>query len=303
MKLRFVIYLFLIVIIPSSFFYYRNLIWPPESCTDVIEFSIGEFDDRFGLTRSQFVKYIEQATKPWEKAAGKDLFKYSAIGDLKINLIYDNRQQFTEGLNVQSELIDKDLEIFTKLKTEYDSLISRYDLIKADYESQLSTLSIRQADYNNRVNYLNERGGATSKEYADLNKEKEVLNRDIASLNKSKEDLNTTVSQINAIQPTLANMADKYNVKIRDYNLVVSLNDDEFTEGEHVYDIRGNNINIYQFANPDKLVILLAHELGHTLGLGHVEDENALMHYLNNNKNPELNESDLAELKRVCPAI
>lgn len=303
MKLRFIIYLLLIIISASSFFYYRDIILPPKPCTTVIEFSIGKFDTQFGLTQSQFVTYIEQATDPWEKVAGRELFKYSTSGNFKINLIYDERQKFTDGLEKQSTLIDKDRANFINLKNQYEALIATYYSQNSDFESQLKNFNERKADYNNRVNSFNDQGGATNIEYKNLEKERKSLETDIVNLDKIKDNLNSIVSQIKEIESTLASMAKKYNLKIQDFNLAVSLNAEEFSEGEYVSDLIGTSINVYHFDNDEKLISLLTHEFGHALGLEHVNDPDAVMYYLNNDKNLSLNNSDISELRRVCSKL
>ena len=62
-------------------------------------------------------------------------------------------------------------------------------------------------------------------------------------------------------------------------------------------------ILVYQFGNKKDLSLALSHELGHALGLNHVENAKSIMYYVTGNNNDILatpSIEDLAELKRVC---
>jgi|GEM_PF-5917020 len=73
----------------------------------------------------------------------------------------------------------------------------------------------------------------------------------------------------------------------------------EFDKG----DFYKGEINIYEYRNKYDLALVLAHEFGHALEMEHVEDPEAIMHYLlqpNPRLYPELVLDDLRELKNKC---
>src|SRR5579885_3127308 len=63
-------------------------------CDQPIKYRIDTVDPRFGITKDQFLTDIQQATKIWDDAEGKELFEYAPSGakdDLAVSLIYDER--------------------------------------------------------------------------------------------------------------------------------------------------------------------------------------------------------------------
>ena len=64
-------------------------------CSQPIEYTINSFDAKFGISKDEFLKAINKAEQVWEKPAGKELFNHQPNGDLKVNLVYDHRQEAT----------------------------------------------------------------------------------------------------------------------------------------------------------------------------------------------------------------
>ncbi len=269
-------------------------------CTSPISYSIGSFDPRFGITRDRFLDAVGTAEAIWEKPLGKELFASSSSGKLKINLIYDDRQAATAKLQKLGIAVKDDQATYDKVKAKYESLVADNKHKLAALDTRIAAFEVRNDAYNAEVAHWNERGGATPDAYNRLLDEKAALQTEVAQIKKLQNEFNAEVENINATVEILNRLAQTLHIEAANYNVIGSAHAGEFTEGEYTSGPEGIAINIYQFDDKGKLVRVLAHELGHALGLEHVEDTKAIMYRLNDGVNEKLTASDLAALKSLC---
>lgn len=269
-------------------------------CRSPIAYSLGQFDTDFGLTKEEFLTILQDAESLWETTVGKDLFKYKTGGDLKINLIFDERQESTLQLKEIGAEVENSRASYDNLKIKYDSMLSLYNQTKTTFENKVSKFEARKKAYELEVSQINSRGGANKQTVERLNTEKSYLNQEIASINQMQANLSSQVSAINQMTKTLNSMAGTLNLNVKEFNTIGRSLGEEFEEGSFTSDSSGRRIDIYQFENRTKLVRLLAHELGHALGIDHIEDPKAIMYRLNNGVNEKATASDIVELKKLC---
>jgi hypothetical protein len=67
----------------------------PLPCERPIEYSLGVFDERFGMTQAEFLAEATVAEGLWEQTLGRELFRYVPGAQFKVNLIFDTRQEQT----------------------------------------------------------------------------------------------------------------------------------------------------------------------------------------------------------------
>ncbi|MFZ2522363.1 MAG: matrixin family metalloprotease [Minisyncoccia bacterium] len=300
-------FIFFILILVSAFYYRHEIknVWAQSvqyyfPCKTTITYSLGEFNQRFGISKADFLKSLSDAEKIWEGSVGTDLFKYEDEGVLQINLIYDQRQSTTQTLKSMGITISNTKSSYETLKSKYNSLISEYNQEKSLYESRVSEFEKRRRAYESEVKLVNARGGGNKGTIARLESEREALNKMIPEIKVIQNDLNTKVDGINTLATSLNDLAKTLNLSVDKYNTIGGSLGSEFEEGTYISDESGRRIDIYQFENKTKLVRVLAHELGHALGLDHNEDPKAIMYRLNNGINEKLTEADLKDLKTHC---
>lgn len=282
----------------SAHFAYQQTLSP---CDKPLEYSIGRFDTQFGISKDEFKNYIAESEKIWEKTLDKNVFIYNPKAEFKINLIYDERQITT----IQKQKTEFGLSAveneFKKLDDEFSIFKNEYDQKVYSYENALNLYESRRAAYDERVSFWNNRDGAPKDEYQYLDTERKYLNAEAEKLNAEISSINAMARQLNVLLKERNNKALEYNKIAEDYNKKYD-GGLEFNQAEYT----GDEINVYQFGSKKDLIFAVTHELGHALGMDHVENTVSIMYYIsgsNVQNSPVISDEDLAELKRVCPDV
>jgi len=284
--------------------YLVRLVLNATPCDRPIPYAVSTFDPQFHVSKEDFLSALSAAEAIWEKPSGLELFSYnsnySRYDLLKINLIYDYRQQATDKL--------KSLGISVKdTRASYDALKEKFDALKKEYEKEKNSFNVRVSSFNKRqeayeeeVNYWNKKGGAPENEYKRLEATRLELAKEANQLKEEESRLNAKADEINALVVVLNRLATTLNLSVEKYNTTNTSRGETFEEGVYVSDGINREIDIYEFSSREKLVRVLAHELGHSLNLEHVQDPNAIMYELNQGESLTLTKTDLEALNQKC---
>ena len=134
----------------------------------------------------------------------------------------------------------------------------------------------------------------------DLDRRREQIEKSGELLAAESDELNRDIDEHNRAQaraasvPTALSQAGRYDEEVT-------------TRDGLVEDIR-RRIRVFRFDDPADLVLVLAHELGHALGLGHVDDAGAVMSAVSTpdgrgTRSPGLHPGDVQLLSLVCPTF
>lgn len=273
-------------------------------CAEPIPYALGAFDTQFNISQKYFLTALTDAEAIWEKPFGKDLFAYAPLDStydvLKINLIYDYRQQATGKLASLGIIVKDNKASYDMLKAKFTALKVEYDTKKNIFDTRIEVFNQKQQVYENLVKSWNKKGGAPIEEFNKIEINRLALETELKELQTMQIRINAMVDELDALVVVLNRLITSLNLSVDKYNTTSVSRGESFEEGVFSTDGLKREIDIYEFSSREKLVRVLAHELGHALGIDHVDDSKAIMYMFNQGNNEILTKADLTALKIKC---
>ncbi|PON17054.1 hypothetical protein C2W62_15175 [Candidatus Entotheonella serta] len=165
------------------------------------------------------------------------------------------------------------------------------------YQASLADLQERLEAYNATIDEKNSKGGVTQTKYDALTAERQALDQTRKQLDVERQELDEIAQTLESLKSQSDTLVAAYNRNANTYNALYGVT--PFHKGEY----NGESIIIFQFHNPDDLLLVLTHEMGHALGLDHVDAPDAIMHALMGSQNLDNltpTAADIQALEATC---
>lgn len=278
---------------------------PAGNCEEPISWTIGAMDPRFDLTRNELIDIILETTDIWSDTAGRNLFLFSpqqSDSILNINLIYSPQQsQFDQEEMLADSIRTLQAEFFPK-QVSYRNQMSTYRQALNRYHDQLNQYNRAIELYNESLARVQSAGARTAREQERLNQFKTDAERIRPVLKNAELAAEREEAMLIRLAEELNTLADQVNEMMFRQNRLLG-NWSAFKKGSYINIVKRPRINIYQFDDAEQLKLVLVHELGHALGIPHVDNRQSVMYYraeYQDVSSLELTDEDQAALNEVC---
>ena len=267
------------------------------SCSRPLPYRVDRFDERFGLSRQEFEEALRQAEEVWERAVGRDLFVETPSARLAVNMHYDERQQRTQASDRMRGSLKESRASHEAVGRNYEEWRATYERRLRDYKDDQAEYQSRAQAFNQQVQEWNARGNPHG--------ERPALDNERARLADMRQRLESDRVALQELGGTVSGLAERGNAIAVTHNAGVATFNAlygaprQFHKGE----FDGRQIAVFEFHDSRDLVLLLAHELGHALGVRHVDDSASIMHAVAGGQPMGAltpTEADMAALRKAC---
>lgn len=278
---------------------------PLVPCSEPLKLRVNSLDDRFQIDRATLKSALKDVADLWSSAIGYPVVIYSEDAELGVDLVYaeeqqltDRERQFRDRLQSESISIEVMERRFNERENKYERKVNRYEEEMQKLQESIKSLN-RWVDMNNR------NGGFSEDQLREYEHRKASVDRKSKELRTMEGELMRDAETVNRMIGDINRQIENKNELVDQYNRTFT-GERKFTQGAYEWNHSGESIQVYQFSSVEELKLVLAHEVGHALGLDHVENPTSIMYYLMGNQimnRLTLTSEDIEALRAICNEV
>ncbi len=273
-------------------------------CDLPLTYHVGTIDARFDLTEAELVQVMQRVGRLWSRAAGQPVLRHQPDGDIAVHLRYSDSQRRADQERRMGNRIEALQDQYADLDRRHKRLSETFDARLAAYKRLLDRHNEAVDRFNADVTALQSNGGIPADQRESFTRRERRLNRMAKTVHQKRREVDSLRQAVNAMSTEVNALAQTINQRIENYNRRFG-QAHEFDQGKYQRIDGQERIDVFQFSSRDELALVLAHEVGHALGLRHLDDSAAIMYYLMDKQdigNLTLTPADVAAIQSRCGA-
>lgn len=276
-------------------------------CSQPLSYSIGEIDPRFAISAEELEEAVDAAAHTWNNGAGVTLLTKKNVetqeSDIHIRLVYDGRQERTDReLRFRERIRTRQISL-DQQQARHDNKRDRFEESSREYRILAKRTTERLDELNAWVVEKNDEGGFKESDLGQFERRKEEVERRQERVRDERRKLDRLAREINSEMDELNEKYDQHNQLVEQYNEEFA-GDLRFTKATYQNAANGGIVTVSQFMNKKELILILAHELGHALGLNHLDVPESVMYSQMGaqklNPSIQLTQADETAARQLC---